>query len=150
MSEAKLIRFSELTTQIVHPYKDAYKFDAAYELILETNKGMFKHVLRPSYVSNCLSTPWMIQPWLPSYKANDPLYNACGFVHDDLYQKGGYGYFSIEDCDDLFRGMLRCAGVGRGLAGLADKFLIFAHTKHHWKCDSYGNGDSLSSLERIV
>lgn len=149
MSDTKLIRFSERTEQLVSPYKNAYRFNAGYELIIETSRGIFLAKFRPSYVSNCLSTPFLIQPFLPSYKANDTRYNACGFFHDDLYQKKGYGYFSIEECDDLFRGMLREAGVGRGWAGLADKFLIFAHTKHHWGNNEYNNDGALSSLVRV-
>ena len=46
---------------------------------------------------------------------------------------------SREEADDILRGIWRCWGMSRALAGLADKGIeLFAGGKRHWGSDQYG------------
>ena len=87
-----------------------------------------------------LSVPLAFRWFLPSWDEKNQLYNLAGAIHDWLYStKGADGMFSREECDDIFRGLLRESGIGRFKAGCADKAVEwFAGGKNHWGNDSYG------------
>ena len=87
-----------------------------------------------------LSVPWLFRWFLKSWDDKNHLYNLAGAFHDWLYATGGAnGMFTREECDDIFRGLLRESGKGRGKAGVADKAVeIFAGGSEHWKNDGYG------------
>lgn len=87
-----------------------------------------------------LSVPKIFRWFLPSWDAKNTLYNVAGALHDWLYTtKGNFGRFTREECDDFFRGLLRCSGISRFKAGCADKAVgLFAGGKDHWNNDSYG------------
>lgn len=86
-----------------------------------------------------LSVPRLFRWFLPSWDEKNTLYNVAGALHDWLYTtKGNFGMFTREECDDFFRGLLRCSGISRFKAGCADKAVgIFAGGKDHWGNDSY-------------
>lgn len=92
-----------------------------------------------------LSVPWLFRWFLKSWDDRNQLYNLAGAFHDWLYATGGAdGMFSREECDDIFRGLLRESGKGRGKAGVADKAVeLFAGGKSHWKNDSYEIADKV-------
>lgn len=94
-----------------------------------------------------LSVPRLLRWFLPSWDERNGLYNVAGAVHDWLYAtKGNCGMFTREECDDVFRGLLRESGKSRFKAGCADKAVEwFAGNKRHWGNDSYG----VSSLARM-
>ena len=94
-----------------------------------------------------LSVPRLLRWFLPSWDERNGLYNVAGAVHDWLYTTGGnFGMFTREECDDIFRGLLRESGKSRFKAGCADKAVEwFAGNKRHWGNDSYG----VSSLARM-
>lgn len=87
-----------------------------------------------------LSVPRLLRWFLPSWDDRNGLYNVAGAVHDWLYTTGGnFGMFTREECDDIFRGLLRESGIGRFKAGCADKAVEwFAGGKDHWNNDNYG------------
>lgn len=63
-----------------------------------------------------------------------------GAIHDSLYTLKGANLFTREECDDVFRGLLRDAGISRMKAGLADKAVgIFAGGDSHWGNDTWNN-----------
>lgn len=97
----------------------------------------------PGFRCDGLSVPVIFRWFLKSWDESNPLYNMAGAIHDWLYlTKGNGGMFSREECDDIFRGMLREAGIGRFRAGCADKGVeLFAGNKRHWGNDSYGVGN---------
>lgn len=86
-----------------------------------------------------LSVPKIFRWFLPSWDERNCIYNVAGAFHDWLYAtKGNFGMFIREECDDIFRGLLRCSGISRFKAGCADKAVgIFAGGKSHWGNDSY-------------
>lgn len=94
----------------------------------------------PGFRCDGLSVPRIFRWFMKSWDANNDLYNFAGAFHDWLYSTSGlYHYFSREECDDIFRGLLRESGKGRGLAGIADKAVeLFAGGRAHWGNDSYG------------
>lgn len=87
-----------------------------------------------------LSVPKIFRWFIPSWDDKNCLYNVAGALHDWLYAtQGNCGMFTREECDDIFRGLLRESGIGRFKAGCADKAVEwFAGGKSHWKNDSYG------------
>ena len=86
-----------------------------------------------------LSVPRLLRWFLPSWDERNGLYNVAGAVHDWLYTTGGnFGMFTREECDDIFRGLLRESGKSRFKAGCADKAVEwFAGGNSHWNNDSY-------------
>ena len=97
----------------------------------------------PGFRCDGLSVPWAFRWFLKSWDDGNDLYNMAGAVHDWLYAtKGNHGMFSREECDDIFRGILREAGIGRFRAGVADKGVeIFAGNGRHWGNDGYNVRD---------
>ena len=87
-----------------------------------------------------LSVPRIFRWFLPSWDEKNPVYNLAGAFHDWLYSTGGNcGMFTREECDDVFRGLLRESGIGRFKAGCADKAVEwFAGGDDHWANDEYG------------
>lgn len=99
-----------------------------------------------------LSVPSPFQWFLDDWDDDNPLYNLAGALHDWLYAtRGAYMMFSRSECDDIFRGILREAGVGRFRAGMADYFVgVFGGGSCHWNNDDFDIGEmvSLKILER--
>ena len=95
-----------------------------------------------------LSVPKLFRWFIPSWDERNCLYNVAGALHDWLYAtKGNCGMFTREECDDIFRGLLRESGINRFRAGCADKAVeIFAGNKRHWGNDGYGVA-ALSRME---
>lgn len=106
-----------------------------------TDKGNFDIVLRKDFFCDGLSVPKAFQFFLPSWDDNNSLYNLAGCIHDYLYAvKGCTKVITLtrEECDDVFRGLLRCAGISRFKAGVADKCVeIFAGNKKHFGNDPF-------------
>lgn len=108
---------------------------------LDTDKGLFDVVLRTDFCCDGLSVPKCLQWFLPSWDDYNSLYNLAGAIHDYLYSVEGKTKSIIltrEDCDDVFRGILRCSGISRFKAGCADKAVEwFAKGSNHWGNDTY-------------
>ena len=97
-----------------------------------------------------LSVPLAFRWFLPSWDSRNALYNVAGAVHDWLYATKGYSILRREECDDIFRGLLRESGIGRFKAGCADKAVEwFAGGKNHWGNDDYKIADKCSMVVRF-
>lgn len=109
-------------------------------------KALLEITLYPGYMTDGASTFWPISKLVPQWRKNDDHYNAAPTAHDVLYLLGGIIEgehepisLSREEIDDILRGIWRCWGMSRFVAGCADKGVeIFAGGKRHWKNDSYG------------
>jgi hypothetical protein len=98
-----------------------------------------------------LSVPCAFRWFLPSWDSKNALYNVAGALHDWLYATKGYSILRREECDDIFRGLLRESGIGRFKAGCADKAVEwFAGGKNHWGNDSYQIADKCSMVVRYL
>lgn len=145
------------SAKILKPLKVAecengvYRFVDDFAVRLFTSYGEFLWQVKTGYVSNCGSIPWIGQKILrvKSFDPDKPLQNAFFFLHDDLYQKRGYGIFNREDADALCRGGLRETGCSRFQASTIDFFLMVG-AWGHWGDNAYENCDSLSCLEKVV
>ena len=104
-----------------------------------TFKGRDGEIGRRGFRCNGLSVPKPLWWFLPSWVDNNDLYDLAGALHDWLYAtKGAFGEFTREECDDIFRGILRISGIGRFKAGVADKAVeIFAGNNRHWGNDDF-------------
>ena len=85
-----------------------------------------------------------------SWDSKNSLYNVAGAVHDWLYATKGYSILRREECDDIFRGLLRESGISRFKAGAADKAVEwFAGGSNHWGADGYKVADKCSMVVRF-
>ena len=115
----------------------------------ETNY-LFTITLKKGYKCDGLSVPKAFQWFLPSWDKNNSTYNLAGAIHDALYTVKGFQRFSRENCDDVFRGILRDSGIGRFKAGCADKAVEwFAGGKDHWGNDDFNNFILIDSSLKI-
>ena len=111
----------------------------------ETNY-LFTITLKKGYKCDGLSVPKIFQWFLPSWDSTNSTYNLAGALHDALYTMKGFNVYCRENCDDIFRGILRYAGISRFKAGCADKAVEwFASGDKHWGNDDFGNKPLISS-----
>ena len=102
--------------------------------------------IETGYVTDGASVIWPFSYLVPKWRRKDDEYNAAPTAHDVLYMLEGVveGEFepvklSREEVDDILRGIWRCWGMGRFLAGCADKAIeLFAGGRGHWGSDAYG------------
>lgn len=109
-------------------------------------KALLEIVLKPKYKTDGASTFWPISKWVPQWICGDDKYNAGPVGHDVLYMLEGIVAsefepvkLSREEVDDILRGIWRCWGMSRFLAGCADKGVeLVAGGKKHWGSDGFG------------
>lgn len=144
MKKPLVVSEKKLNGEIVYP------FEKEFQMELNTNRGIFLWTVRPGYISNCGSIPWFGQKILrvKSFDPDNDFQNAFFFLHDDLYQKKGYGVFDRDDADALCRGGLRKAGRSRFQASTIDFFLMVGACGH-WGDNSYHNPNCLSNLVKV-
>ena len=112
----------------------------------KVEKALLEVELLPGYKTDGASIFWPISKLVPQWRDGDDEYNVGPVAHDVLYLLEGIveGEFepvklSREEVDDILRGIWRCWGMGRFLAGCADKGVeIFAGGRRHWGSDAYG------------
>lgn len=112
----------------------------ALEIVKDEKRFVFDARFLKGYETDGLSVPKIFQKWFPKFDKVNILYNFSGMFHDWLYSvKGNTGdaVFSRSECDDLFRGILREAGISRTKAGIMDWCVgLFAGGSRHWGNDS--------------
>lgn len=131
----KFLGYARILVWVERTYKDG-----------RVEKALLEVELLPNYKTDGASTFWPISKLVPQWRHGDDEYNAGPVAHDVLYMLEGIveGEFepvklSREEVDDILRGIWRCWGMGRLLAGCADKGVeIFAGGRRHWGSDGYG------------
>lgn len=120
--------------------------DISLCLEIEREKRVFavELLFKKGYESDGLSRPDFVAKWIKKFDKENSLYNFAGFAHDWLYSRRGFlsdlVQFSRSECDDVFRGILREAGVSRFKAGIMDLAVgLFAGGSKHWGDDSLGS-----------
>lgn len=115
----------------------------------DENDNYYRIVLKSGYSCDGLSIPVIFRWYLKSWDEKNQLYNLAGSLHDALYTVKGGGIFDRENCDDIFRSLLRDAGISRSKAGMADWCVgCFAGGDNHWGNDDFDNSDKIS-IEQI-
>ena len=116
-----------------------------YVIIADEVNNYYKITIKKGFRCDGLSVPRLFQWFLPSWDAHNVVYNFAGALHDGLYCRSGFGLFSRECCDDIFRSLLRASGISRFKAGCADKAVeLFAGGKDHWGNDDMDNFDYIN------
>lgn len=116
-------------------------------------KALLTIKIRKGYRTDGASTFWPFSKAVPQWIHGDDSYNAAPVVHDVLYMMGGVVEgelepvkLSREEVDDILRGIWRCWGMSRFVAGCADKAVeLFAGGKSHWGSDSLEVRDKVSA-----
>lgn len=145
------IKVSQFVTTNKHPFEFLTTSNIAIWLTRtytdgKKEKALLEITLYPGYMTDGASTFWPISKIVPRWIKDDKYYNVAPTAHDVLYLLGGIVEgehepisLSREEVDDILRGIWRCWGMSRFVAGCADKGVgIFAGGKRHWKNDSYG------------
>lgn len=137
------------------PINQFFKVNGAYECFgtmaltgtytKEEKKQKITFIIKTGFVCDGLSVPKIFQWFLPAWDKKNVLYNLAGAVHDGLYTNKGFSIFTREECDSIFRGILRDSGISRFKAGCADKAIEwFASGDKHWGNDDYNVKDRFS------
>ena len=121
-------------------------------------KALLHVEARPGFKTDGASTFWPISKIVPQWRKEDDKYNAAPTAHDVLYILEGIVEgehepvkLSREEVDDILRGMWRCWGMSRFVAGCADKGVeIFAGGKNHWGNDSYNVRRYVSAKWEVI
>lgn len=109
---------------------DKYILENDIEVVLE--EGNYGYVVRIYIKSGAvwdgLSVPYIFRWFLPNYFIDNPLANIAGLVHDAMYASA---LVSKDTADDMFRGILRDAGISRFRASTAE-YLVENFAKKHY------------------
>lgn len=124
----------------------------------KTEKALLTIKIRPGYKTDGASTFFPVSLLVPQWKNGDDRYNAAPVAHDVLYLLGGIVdgehepvKLSREEVDDILRGIWRCWGMSRFVAGCADKGVeIFAGGNDHWNNDSYKVRQYVSAKWEVI
>lgn len=135
--------FAKISVWLTRTYKDG-----------KTEKALLEIELLPGYKTDGASTFWPISKLVPQWRPGDDDYNAGQTAHDVLYLLEGIVEsefepvkLSREEVDDILRGIWRCWGMSRLLAGCADKAIeLFAGGKEHWGNDSLGSRKYIQAI----
>lgn len=100
---------------------------------------------QPGYKCDGLSVPKLFRWFLINWDDTNELYNLAGMVHDALYGRKGFCIFTRDECDAIFRGLLRESGKDRKHASMAD-WAVGMFASGHWGDDSLHSA-SLTSME---
>lgn len=90
---------------------------------------------KPGYKCDGLSVPRIFRWFLNNWDDKNELYNLAGMIHDALYGRKGYAIFTRDECDSIFRGLLRESGKDRKHASMAD-WAVGVFASSHWGDDS--------------
>lgn len=110
--------------------KDKYILENDIEVVLK--EGNYGYIVR-IYIKNGaiwdgISVPYMFRWFLPNYFIDNPLANVAGLVHDAMYASA---LVSKDTADDMFRGILRDAGISRFKASTAEYLVEKLANKHY-------------------
>lgn len=119
--------------------KSGKKYILTEDLVItvESHRGNSKYVivitLKAGFSSDGASVPLAFQWILPAWSKTNELMNVAALLHDALYGERGFNLLAREECDDLYRGALRVAGLPRYKASVVDMALYVAGwTRDHW------------------
>lgn len=112
-------------------------------LMRDDNK-LYTITIYPGAKCDGLSIPVLFRWFLPSWDANNQLYNVAGLVHDLLY---GSELLPKDECDDIFRSILRDAGISR-FKGSTAEWCVEKFAKSHYgkKHAKYNESNYISIL----
>lgn len=134
---------AKITIWVTRTFTDGRQVKALLEIF----------ILRGFYTDGA-STFFPISLIVPQWKKGKPRYNAGPTAHDVLYILKGIiesAYepveLSREEVDDILRGMWRCDGMSRFVAGCADKAIeLCAGGPNHWGNDGYEVRDKVRAV----
>ena len=143
----KFLAFASIVLWITRTYSDG-----------KTERARLEIRIKPSFITDGASTFWPVSLLVPQWRQDDDRYNAAPVAHDVLYLLGGVVEcehepvkLSREEADDILRGMWRCWGMSRFVAGCADKGVeIFACGKKHWRNDGYNVRRYVSAKWEVI
>jgi hypothetical protein len=110
--------------------KDKYILENDIEVVLkEGNYGYVVRIyIKAGAIWDGLSVPFMFRWFLPNYSIDNPLLNVAGLVHDGMYASE---LVAKDTADDMFRGIMRDAGISRFKASTAE-FLVEQFASKHY------------------
>lgn len=105
-----------------------------------TRKFLMTCTFKKGFMTDGASAPDIFGCVVPHIKEGNDTYNAAPFIHDGLYILRGEidgANLNREECDDILRGIWRCANMSRVIAGIADVGIhLVAGSSKHWGDDA--------------
>ena len=107
-----------------------YILENDIEVVLkEGNYGYIVRIyIKSGAIWDGLSVPYIFRWFMPNYFIDNPLANVAGLVHDAMYASA---LVSKDTADDMFRGILRDAGISRFKASTAEYLVEKFANKHY-------------------
>lgn len=146
-SKLTLVAYQNSIIPVIGRFYDMYVVGKCSVRLL-TSEGLYEIEVVDKFYTDGVSGNFLTHKVLPAWKTNDDRYNVCGLVHDILYEYKGFGIFSRDDCDAIFRGMLREYGYGRAVASTAD-FVLGLCAKRHWGPDGTNTNRNSVRIRRL-
>lgn len=103
---------------------------------LDGAKVRFIFSFKEGFACDGLSVPSLLRWFLPNWDLKNEVYNIAGIIHDALYANKGFGVLDRDECDAIFRGILRESGKDRKHASMAD-WAVGMFAGSHWGNDDY-------------
>lgn len=108
------------------------KYILENDIEVDLKEGNYGYTVRISIKAGAvwdgLSVPYLFRWFLPNYSIDNPLVNIAGLVHDAMYASE---LVAKDTADDMFRGILRDAGISRFRASTAE-YLVEKFAKKHY------------------
>lgn len=117
-------------------YRLSSPLDVECRCLLDGNCVRLLFHFHTGFACDGLSVPSLFRWFLPNWDLKNETYNVAGIVHDALYANRGYCVLDRDECDAVFRGILRESGKDRKHASIAD-WAVGAFAGSHWGNDDY-------------
>lgn len=120
------------TQPVIRQLDDGEQYILCNDIEVVLKEGNYGYIVRIHIKSGAvwdgLSVPYIFRWFMPNYFIDNPLANVAGLVHDAMYASE---LVAKDTADDMFRGILRDAGISRFRASTAE-YLVEKFAKKHY------------------
>ena len=123
--------------------------DLTIDLELHTSSGPYRGCMRikRGFRTDGASVPFIFRWDIPNWSDSNQMLNVAAIMHDALYAERGFGLLNRDECDDMYRGALREAGIPRWKAAFVDMAVFtFGGGGEHWGDNADNRGKVAFSM----
>lgn len=120
------------TQPVIRKLDDGEHYILENDITVALKEGNYGYIVRihikAGAIWDGLSVPYIFRWFMPNYFIDNPLANVAGLVHDAMYASE---LVAKDTADDMFRGILRDAGISRFRASTAE-YIVEKFAKKHY------------------
>lgn len=120
------------TQPVIRKLDDGERYILENDITVALKEGNYDYIVRiyikAGAIWDGLSVPYIFRWFMPNYFIDNPLANVAGLVHDAMYASE---LVAKDTADDMFRGILRDAGISRFRASTAE-YIVEKFAKKHY------------------